>query len=228
MSKIGLIVAMGKEFNQIKQLLANPQQTESNGFIFLQGNLGKNEIIALQCGIGKVCAALGAAELIRRFQPDYIINSGVAGALDSRLNVMDVVIGTDTVYHDVDCGSGCQPGQIQDFPLLYPGCLNLISRLKNIKVPRGIHFGLICSGDKFVSSAADLHQIKQYFPEALAVDMESCPIAQTCHIYRIPFVSLRIISDTPGITAHENQYNNFWDQAPETSFAVIRQLLESL
>ena len=79
MTKIGLIVAMGKEFNQIKQLLSDSQQTQSNGFTFLCGHLGNNEIIALQCGIGKVCSALGAAELIRRFQPDYVVNSGVAG-----------------------------------------------------------------------------------------------------------------------------------------------------
>ncbi len=228
MTKIGLIVAMGKEFNQIKQLLSDSQQTQSNGFTFLCGHLGNNEIIALQCGIGKVCSALGAAELIRRFQPDYVVNSGVAGALDSRLKIMDIVIGTDTVYHDVDCGSDCQLGQVQNFPLYYPGCLNLVAKLKNIKAPRGIHFGLICSGDKFISSADDLRKIKHNFPEALAVDMESCPIAQTCHIYRVPFISLRVISDTPGITGHETQYANFWEQAPETSFQVIRQLLESL
>ncbi len=228
MSTIGLIVAMDKEFNQIKQLLSDSQQTESNGFTFLCGCLGNNEIVTLQCGIGKVCSALGTAELIRRFQPDYIINSGVAGALDSRLKIMDIVIGTDTVYHDVDCGSDCQLGQVQNFPLYYPGCLNLAAKLKNIKVPQGIHFGLICSGDKFISSADDLRRIKQNFPKALAVDMESCPIAQTCHIYQIPFISLRVISDTPGITGHETQYANFWEQAPETSFRVIRQLLEAL
>lgn len=228
MTKIGLIVAMSKEFNQLANLLESPRQTKINGFIFQTGRLGENEITLVQSGIGKVCAALGTAELIRNFQPDVIINSGVAGALDSRLKIMDIVIGTETVYHDVDCGSDCQLGQIQNFPLYFPGCLELTAKLKTLQVESGLHFGLICSGDKFVSSLEDLQTIKRNFPAGLAVDMESCPIAQTCHIYQIPFISLRIISDTPGITEHETQYNNFWQQAPEVSFKVIHRLLECL
>ena len=76
-------------------------------------------IVLLQCGIGKVAAAVGAVELIRRYQPDCIINTGVAGALSSAVDVMDVVAAARTVYHDVDCFTDNPHGCIQGFPLFF-------------------------------------------------------------------------------------------------------------
>lgn len=70
----------------------------------------------MQCGIGKVNAAAGAVELIRNFEPDCIISTGVAGGIDSCLKVMDVVASRQIVYHDVWCGEGNAYGQIQGLP----------------------------------------------------------------------------------------------------------------
>ena len=58
--------------------------------------------------------------------------------------------------------------------------------------------------------------------------MESAAIAQTCHIYGVPFVSFRIISDTPGVDKHIEQYENFWGEMANRSFGVTRRFLMGL
>ena len=73
-----------------------------------------------------------------------------------------------------------------------------------------------------------LADIKDRFPEALAVDMESGALAQVCHLYHVPFLSFRIISDTPGTDKHFDQYLNFWEVMAEKSFGVTRSLLEKI
>ena len=88
--------------------------------------------------------------------------------------------------------------------------------------------GLICSGDQFITDREQLNLIKQRFPLALAVDMESGALAQVCHLYGVPFLSFRIISDTPGAEGHFDQYTNFWDTMADRSFAVTRSLLDAL
>ena len=85
-----------------------------------------------------------------------------------------------------------------------------------------------CTGDQFISRYDDLKKIIDNFPQGLAVDMESNAIAQVCYMYDTPFVSLRIVSDTPGINDHEQSYLNFWEEAPKTSFNAVRQRLENI
>ena len=116
---IGIIVAMSSEQELVSHLLTNKLVKIEANQTFTEGTIGNHHIILLQSGIGKVCAAVGAVELIRQYQPDYIINSGVAGSLDQKVGVMDVVIGARTVYHDVDCFTDNPHGQIQGLPLYF-------------------------------------------------------------------------------------------------------------
>ena len=73
-----------------------------------------------------------------------------------------------------------------------------------------------------------MREILSHFPKAMAVDMESCAIAHTCHLYRVPFVSMRIISDVPLSDHKAAQYFDFWDRLADGSFQVLRPLLQSL
>ena len=91
-----------------------------------------------------------------------------------------------------------------------------------------IHGGLICTGDKFITDREELNVIKQNFPEGLAVDMESAAIAQVCYLYQVPFISFRIISDTPGAEKHWEQYKNFWGEIADNSFRVTETFLKAL
>lgn len=223
---LGIIVAMGAEFRLVETLLNEKKETVLGGFHFIQGKIGAQEVVLMQAGIGKVCAAVGTTMMIHHFTPDCIVNTGVAGGIDDSLRVMDIVIGKEVVYHDVWCGEGNEMGQVQGLPARYVGDAGLLHAALSAHTDVALHEGLICSGDRFITNADELQQIKSDFPNGLAVDMESGAIAQTCHLFGIPFLSCRIISDTPGhVENHALQYKDFWTTAPEKSFEVLKQIL---
>lgn len=230
--KIGVLTAMTSEFEQLAAQLADAMQCEKGGISYLVGKISSNDIILRQCGIGKVNAAIGAAELIRSFSPDVMVSTGVAGGIDTSLGVMDVVVSSSIVYHDVWCGMGCEYGQIQGMPAVFPASEHLYNVALSLNgMPDNqtrIHAGLICTGDKFITEREELDTIKSNFPQGLAVDMESAAIAQACHIYGVPFVSFRIISDTPGVDKHIQQYENFWGEMANRSFVVTRNFLSNI
>lgn len=228
--KIGILVAMASEHDRLASLLEAKAEIKKGAFSYLIGRIGENDIILRQCGIGKVNAAVGAAEMIRTFEPKCIISTGVAGGIDESLDVMDVVVSRQIVHHDVWCGMGCEYGQVQGLPTFFNGNPTLVEAALalNGKQPTKIHAGLICTGDQFISDHDELAKIKKNFPAGLACDMESAAIAQTCFLYEVPFVSFRIISDTPGIKGHIEQWENFWGEIADRSFAVTKTYLENL
>lgn len=124
--KIGIITAMSSEQKQVAQLLENKKEYTEGPFQYTEGSIRNNTIILMKCGIGKVNAAAGTVELIRTFQPDCVISTGVAGGIDSCLKIMDVVVSRQIVYHDVWCGEGICTDRYKDFPpdsKVMPHCL---------------------------------------------------------------------------------------------------------
>ena len=226
--KIGIIAAMASEREQLARLVKG-MRTERHGlFEYTVGRLGGNTLYIMECGIGKVNAAVGASELMAHMQPDVVVSTGVAGGIDEKAGVMEVVAASEVVYHDVWCGNGNEVGQIQDMPARFVCDGRLLSVAVSLDASVPVHAGVICTGDKFITERAELDAIKAEFPEGLAVDMESAAIAQVCHLYRVPFISFRIISDTPGADAHWQQYENFWETMADRSFGVVRTFLEGL
>lgn len=224
--KTGIIVAMQKEFELVVQNLTNKIERNIRHLRLVEGILNGQEVVLMKSGMGKVNAASATVEMINNFHPSRIINTGIAGALDKSLGVMDVVIGQQTTYHDVWCGEG-EHGQVQDLPARYTADRTLLNAAHSLKTDLKIHIGLTVSGDQFITQLDELQNIKAKFPEALAVDMESNAIAQICYLYNTPFLSVRLISDTPGITNHAEQYQNFWSLAPEKSFDILEQLIQT-
>ena len=225
---IGIINAMHKEHEQLVALLSNAKEITKGHFTFTEGEVNGKQIVLMESGIGKVNAAIGAVELIHNFHIDALINTGVAGGIDTCLNVMDVVVGESIAYHDVDCGPEAEPGQVQGLPLYFSADKQLLNTAMHISTNTKLHSGLICSGDQFITNKSQLQAIKERFPKGLAVDMESGALAQTCYLYGIPFLSFRIISDTPGADKHFDQYLNFWDTMADKSFGVTQALLHAI
>ena len=141
---------------------------------------------------------------------------------------MDVVVSTQTCYHDVICGDDVDPGQIQGLPRFFESDKAMAETAARLPSDVRIVPGLICTGDQFITNREQLNVIKATYPEGLAVDMESAAIAHVCHLYGVPFVSFRIISDTPGAEAHFEEYLNFWQTMADKSFSVTRLFLNSL
>lgn len=225
---IGVLTAMSVEYNQVAAMLQNTGTEQIGPQKFLVGTLKGNKVVLLQCGIGKTNAASGVTNLITSFHPDCVISTGVAGGIDTKLDVMDVVIGKEVCYHDVYCGDNCDPGQVQGLPRLFNGDERLVSVASSLTTDVRIIPGLICTGDQFITNRDELDVIKGKYPEGLAVDMESAAIAQVCHLWGVPFLSFRIISDTPGVKAHFEQYLNFWDTMADKSFAVTKEFLSRI
>ena len=104
--------------------------------------------------------------------------------------------------------------------------------LNNIFAQQGselkVKSGLTVSGEWFVDSQDKMRSIMEHFPEATAVDMESCSIAQTCYKYNVPFVSFRIISDVPLKDHKAQMYFDFWDRMADGSFEVTKDFIEAL
>lgn len=226
---LAIINAMEKEHAQLTATLSDKRETRDGAFTFTEGELNGHRLVLAVSGIGKVNAAAGAVELIRRYRPDALLNTGVAGGIGPGLSVMDVVVGRRTIYHDVDCGPDVLPGQLFGMPPCYeadPALYETAMRLR----PGGTKLcgGLICTGDQFITSPRQAEEIRRKQPEGLAVDMESCAIAQVCYLYKVPFLSFRIISDTPGVKNHFDQYLNFWDEMAARSFGVTQALLREI
>lgn len=226
--KIGIIVAMDKEFVQLRSLLTESTVERFHHKDFVCGKIGNKEIVIQKCGIGKVNSTIGAVEMIGRYEPDLIISTGVAGGADVNMEVGDVVVGTQYVYHDAYCGDECEFGQIIGMPAKFAAQNELIMKAKALHTGTPVHAGLIVSGEWFVDSREKMQSILDKFPAAAAVDMESCSIAQTCHIYGTPFVSFRIISDIPLKDTKASQYFDFWARLAEGSFNITRSFLEAI
>ncbi|MBR4592753.1 MAG: 5'-methylthioadenosine/adenosylhomocysteine nucleosidase [Elusimicrobiaceae bacterium] len=228
MRKIGLICALQRELSQILSHLEVKGTRSYGPFTFHIGVLNGCEVILSQSGMGKVNAAINALELIKNFEPDCLLNSGVAGGLDSQLNPLDTVAGSRYVYHDVWCGDGNEYGQVQDLPTFFSADNTLLSAVEKLhfQTPRAVHMGLICTGDQFVSGAEPVAKILKNFPQALACDMESAAIAQVCYRYHVPFLSMRLISDVAGKEeTNSEQYKNFWSEMADVGFKRMWQLL---
>ena len=229
MKRIAIIVAMQSEFNLVSNILEHAEPREIEGAKALVGELSGKQIILLKSGIGKVNAAMQVTSLIAEMHPDYIINSGVAGGIGEGMHQGDIVVGTEACYHDVWCGEG-EWGQVQGYPLKFPANEHLLEAAKSVvKDNSQLVFGLICTGDQFISELVTLQGIKRNFPDGKAVDMESAAIAQVCYAKQVPFMSLRIVSDTPGMEPdNTTQYLDFFAEAPKKTFAVLRQLIDKI
>lgn len=217
--KIGIIIAMDIEYRKLCEALGGKSE----------GMLAGNEVVLWQCGIGKVNAAVGTLRLIQEHHPDVILSTGLAGGIDKRLSVMDVVVGSQAVYHDVWCGMGNEYGQVQGLPARFDADARLLKVARATADGPYVKEGMLCTGDQFITDKEALSVIKSKFPEGLACEMESAAIAHACYMMQIPFMSIRVISDTPGNTDnHQMQWDEFLASMSDRSFQFVRQFLMNM
>lgn len=226
--KISVLSAMDKELELVLGQLENVKEADADGVRIFTGRIGNHEIAAAKCGIGKVNSALNTLRIIRAINPQLVINSGVAGGADASMKVGTLLVADGVAYHDVWCGPGTAEGAADGFPRIMTPSSEVIEKAKEIIDPSNSRFGLICSGDRFISEAGEVNRIKSLFPEALACDMESASIAQTCIGCGVPFAVIRVVSDTPGQDDNISQYVNFWSEAPRRTFEAVSSIISAL
>lgn len=198
---IGIICAMQIEADGIIAL-ANETKTETTaGMKFVSGKLHGKDVVIVVCGVGKVNASMCTYALISRYNPDVIINSGVAGALSPKVSIGDIVVATKSVEHDMNTTAlGDKQGEVS-FPsgtVMYFECDKRASDLlynvcKNIPETR-VEQGVIASGDIFISKRESRIKLNERF-DALACEMEGAAIGHVCYCCNVPYGIIRAISD---------------------------------
>lgn len=228
--KIGIIGAMAQEIEILRQVMVEPKVTELAGCKIFEGKINNTRVALLQSGIGKVAAAIGTTLLIQLTQPDVIINTGSAGGLDPNLNVGDILISTEVRHHDVDVTAfGYEIGQLPANPPAFSPNEQLVELAQKEAKKAGYNVvsGLICSGDAFINGKEKINEIRQNFPNIVAVEMEAAAIAQVCHGFNLPFVIVRAVSDVADKESHLS-FEEFLPLAAEKSSTIVLAMLNDI
>lgn len=198
--KIGIIGAMEVEVETLKSRMTIKNTVKKASMEFFEGSIGNTEVVVVRSGVAKVNAGICVQILVDLFNVTHVINSGVAGSLDARINIGDIVLSTDACYHDVDATVfGYKKGEV---PQLGTAAFTADAELRDkakaaIKTAApdlGVFEGRVCSGDQFISSGDIKTKIKEDF-DGLCTEMEGAAIAQGCYLNNIPFLIIRAISD---------------------------------
>ncbi|WP_312066084.1 5'-methylthioadenosine/adenosylhomocysteine nucleosidase [Leuconostoc lactis] len=190
--KIGIITPMAEEKITLIAALEDVTTKQHGGTEITSGRYKGHEVILTESGIGKVAAASATALMIDNFEPDLVVNTGSAGALDPDLKIGEEVIGTQVAYSDVDVTVfGYAYGQVPNKPLYYEADPTVV---KDFEQLAPVKEGLIVSGDQFVQDTAK-KRILTHFPEALVAEMEAAAVAQVAYQFGTPFIVLRGVSD---------------------------------
>lgn len=211
MKTIGIIGAMDSEVRHLIARLDSPDTHTVAGRTFVRGRLAGCDAVVVQSGIGKVAAAATAQILIDRFAVDALINTGMAGGLDARLEVKDLVVATGALQHDFDLTAfghapGYMRGEDDSVATVFAADRALVELALDVAgevlpAENKAITGTIASGDIFVDdSALKAHLVTQF--GAAAAEMEGAAIAQVAVDNGVPFVILRTISDLAEKKAH--------------------------
>jgi adenosylhomocysteine nucleosidase len=218
---IAIIAAMQEELAAVVSLAQIERTIEIAKRQFYVGRLGNQPVVMVVSRIGKVAAATTATILLERFAVTQLLFTGLAGAVSSSLNIGDIVIATAALQHDLDARPLFPQFEVPNLAQAEFVCdLKLSNRLANaarafansppaplralgITAPT-VHRGLVISGDQFIGTPTAVDQLRSLVPTALAVEMEGAAVAQVCFERDIPFVLLRVISDSAN---HDAQFD---------------------
>jgi len=233
MNKIGIIGAMEIELETLKSHMKITNSLEKASMNFLEGSLNGVSVVVVRSGIGKVNAGICVQILADIFHVTHIINTGIAGSLNAVIDIGDIVLSTDALYHDVDAtGFGYPIGEIPQLGTLSfqadPRMIALAKASCEIVNP-DIHVfqGRIVSGDQFVSSPEAKETILKNFPGSFCTEMEGAAIAHASWLNRIPFIIIRAISDKADDSAHMD-YPAFEKAAAEHSARLVEHMIQQL
>ena len=225
----GIICALKVEVEGLKALMENPKISNEAGLEFISGQIFEKDVVLLECGMGKVNAAVGTQIMIDRFSPDVIINSGIAGSLSKDLIVGDIVISSDCVEHDINCVALDEPrGQItlpNEQLIKIPADEKTSSTLAECCQNLGSHIriGTIATGDMFVSVIGQREFIAHEF-DALCCDMEGGAVGHVCYMNKVPFAILRSISDDLKFNKGED-YEQFGQLAADRAIKAMKKFI---
>ena len=191
--KVVIIGAMPSELVDIRAALPNSEIVKKAGCSYYVNELETVTVIHVCSGIAKVNVAVCAQAAIDAFQPDAVINAGIAGGMQQAVKVCDIVISNEVLPHDLDLHF------LKDYPPycgIYPSDPHLMQLAAQVCEKQGVthHLGRIVSGEAFISDNAVKAEICSKL-HPFAVDMESSAVGHCAYLNQVPYVSIRCISD---------------------------------
>lgn len=222
---IGIIGAMELE---IQKLISDLEEKEIKEIAFLEfytGKLYSKDVVIVKSNEGKVNSAIATQILISNFDVSYILNVGVAGALDKTFNIYDIAISSNTVEFDQDVTAlGYKKGHTFGLDLIYiDAYINIVEKINKIcnKLKLTSKIGTIISSDKFIVNEKEKVILENEF-NAIAVDMESASINHVAKLNNIPFVALRVISDS----GNNIEYVKFANKAVDNISKILKEFFK--
>ena len=232
MSKIGIIGAMDLEVEQLKSEMTGTSIVTKAGMEFHEGVLNGASVVVVRCGIGKVNAALCVQILADVFEVTHVINTGVAGSLNAKLDIGDILISRDALHHDMDVRIfGYRPGEVPQMGFReFIADERLASLAKDacekVNPDVNVVLGRVVSGDQFISSKEVKERLISEFQGDCA-EMEGASIAHGAYLNGIPFVIIRAISDKADDSA-EMDYPTFEAAAAKHSAALVKEMIRGI
>ena len=231
MAKLGIIGAMRIEVETLVEKMENVRESTRAWSTYYEGTLEGQDVVVVQCGVGKVNAAMCAQILCDLYGVTHLVNTGIAGSLCAELDIGDLVVSQDAMYHDFDCNAfgypiGKVPGMdVIQFPADETMIRYAMAAAEAVN-PGHTKIGRVASGDQFVASKELKNRIIEV-TQALCTEMEGASIAQTAYRNGIPFVILRAISDKADDSA-EMDYPTFETIAAHRCASVVMDLAKQL
>ena len=230
MKKIGIIGAMTIEVETLCAKLENMRRTDRAGMRFCEGKLHGAAVVICQSGIGKVNAALCVQIMADLFGVTHVINTGIAGSLDPELDIGEIAISTDLIYHDFDAGAfGYPRGQVPGMDThSFPADAAMGDLAQEVCTAQGLKCkkGRIVSGDQFVADPEKKVVITTHVG-GLCTEMEGAAIAHAAYRNGIPVLVLRAISDKADDSA-DMDYPTFERMAAEHSAQLVEALVQKI
>jgi adenosylhomocysteine nucleosidase len=229
--KLGIIGAMDVEVATLKEKMENISVSTHAGSDYYEGCLEGCPAVVVQCGVGKINAAICAQILINLYNVTHIVNTGIAGSLCVDLDIGDLVISRDAIHHDFDLRFWNRPiGQVPGMDVIaFPADEALVDAAfaaAEAENPGHTKLGRVASGDQFICSKEQKDTIITN-TGAICAEMEGASIAHTAYRNGIPFVIIRAISDKADDSA-EMDYPTFERIAAHRCANVTRGLAKSL
>lgn len=232
MSKIGIIGAMELEVTELKAKMNTTNIVKKAGMEFFEGTLNNANVVIVRSGIGKVNAALCVQILADDFQVTHIINTGVAGSLNAKLDIGDILVSKDALHHDMDVTIfGYQLGEVpqmgfREFSADETLISLAIESCRKVNLDINVMEGRVVSGDQFISSKEVKDHLINDFQGDCA-EMEGAAIAHGAYLNQIPFVIIRAISDKADDSA-EMDYPTFEKAAAIHSAKLVEDMVQRI
>ena len=196
--KVGIICAGDSEVAPFLPIIEDCKTSEKAMLKFYEGKIEGVDIVTLFSGVCKVNAAIATQILIDTYHVDLVINAGVAGGMDPKLDIFDTVIATEVAYHDVheEILTEFHPWMENVFFKVDEELLRLSEKaVAKLITDYRIVWGRMVTGEAFITDEGREEINERFVP--LTVDMETGSIAHVCYVNQIPFIAIRSITDTP-------------------------------